>query len=109
MHLKNFSMIKRTSKWLLAPAYDLLNVAIVNPDDTEELALSVEGKKKKLNNGHFVRFGAGMGLTSKQIAGVFKRFKENKPKALAWIDCSFLSEGMKKQYRGILETRYSKI
>lgn len=33
MHLKNFSMILTTSGWLLAPAYDLLNVAIVNPYD----------------------------------------------------------------------------
>lgn len=49
MHLKNFSMIESPSGWILAPAYDLLNVAIVNPDDTEELALTIEGKKKKLN------------------------------------------------------------
>ena len=40
-------MINSPSGWVLAPAYDLLNVAIVNPDDTEELALTLEGKKKK--------------------------------------------------------------
>jgi len=31
MHLKNFSMINSGDAWSLAPAYDLLNVAIVNP------------------------------------------------------------------------------
>ena len=36
MHLKNFSMINKEDSWILAPAYDLLNVAIVNPEDTEE-------------------------------------------------------------------------
>ena len=29
-------------QWTLAPAYDLLNVAIVNPDDAEELALTLD-------------------------------------------------------------------
>lgn len=46
MHLKNFSMIHFGETWTLAPAYDLLNVAIVNPDDTEELALTLDGKRK---------------------------------------------------------------
>jgi serine/threonine-protein kinase HipA len=30
----------------MTPAYDLLNVTLVNPVDTEELALTLEGKKK---------------------------------------------------------------
>ena len=47
MHLKNFSMIESASGWVLAPAYDLLNVAIANPEDTEELALTLSGKKRK--------------------------------------------------------------
>lgn len=33
MHLKNFSMINNGATWSLAPAYYLLNVAIVNPGD----------------------------------------------------------------------------
>ena len=44
MHLKNFSMIESPSGWVLAPAYDLLNVAIVLPKDSEELALTLDGK-----------------------------------------------------------------
>ena len=48
MHLKNFSMIHTDLGWVLSPAYDLLNVAIVLPEDTEELALTLQGKKKKL-------------------------------------------------------------
>lgn len=48
MHLKNFSMIHSGETLTLALAYDLLNVEMVNPDDTEELALTLEGKKKRL-------------------------------------------------------------
>lgn len=109
MHLKNFSMIKTRSGWTLSPAYDLLNVRIANPEDKEELALTLGGKKKKLNRVYFERFGEGLGLTPKQIQGVFKRFEKNKEKAFTWIDQSFLSNIMKEAYLDILNERYSKI
>ena len=109
MHLKNFSMIQTSSGWLLAPAYDLLNVSIVNPDDKEELALTIEGKKKKLRWVHFERLGEGLGLSSKQMKAAFNRFKKNKNKALTWLDNSFLSEDMKMKYKKILEDRYFRI
>ena len=46
MHLKNFSLINTNTQWVLAPAYDLLNAMIINPQDKEELALTLEGEKK---------------------------------------------------------------
>ncbi|MGB4848736.1 MAG: HipA domain-containing protein [Saprospiraceae bacterium] len=109
MHLKNFSMIKRNREWVLAPAYDLLNVSILNPDDEEELALTLVGKKRKLKREHFVQLAQGMGLTDRQIEGAFKRMEKNKTKAMEWIERSFLSEEMKGEYRGVVEGRYGKI
>ena len=47
-------------------------------------------KKKMLNRVYFERFGEGLGLTPKQIQGVFKRFEKNKEKAITWIDQSSL-------------------
>lgn len=107
MHLKNFSMIDMETHWALAPAYDLLNVNLANPLDNEELALPIEGKKKRLRKDHFERFGQGLGLNEKQIEGVFKRFIKNKPLAFEWIDNSFLSDKFKERYKEILEKRYS--
>jgi serine/threonine-protein kinase HipA len=109
MHLKNFSMIEGSSGWMLAPAYDLLNVAIVNPEDNEELALTLEGKRRHLNREHFERFGHGLGLNEKQIRSVFKRMIKNRPKAEALIGRSFLSDTMKKKYLHLLETRYRQL
>jgi len=109
MHLKNFSMIKTRSGWALAPAYDLLNVRIANPEDTEELALTLGGKRKKLTRDHFERFGEALGLTSKQLQGAFKRIEKNKLKALDWIEKSFLSEEMKTAYLEILKERYERL
>lgn len=109
MHLKNFSMIESPSGWVLSPAYDLLNVAIVFPEDTEELALSLVGKKKKLKREHFEQFAEGLGLTSRQTLGAFNRMIKNKSKAFNWIDQSFLSNEMKNAYKELMEERYKQI
>jgi serine/threonine-protein kinase HipA len=98
MHLKNFSMLKTNIGWVLAPADDLLNVAIVNPDDTEELALTLQGKKKNFSKEHFMTFGEGLGLNQKQISGVFKRFLKKKEEVENLLESSFLSEEMKDKY-----------
>jgi len=109
MHLKNFSMIESPSGWVLSPAYDLLNVSILNPDDEEELALTLGGKKKKLKREHFVQLGKGLGLTDRQIEGAFKRIERDTLRAMEWIDRSFLSEGMMNGYKELLEKRYKQL
>ena len=93
----------------MAPAYDLLNVAILIPEDTEELALTLDGKKKKLKREHFEQLGKGLGLTDKQINGAFKRMVKNKPMAIEWIDRSFLSYDMKTAYKDVLEAKYKQL
>lgn len=107
MHLKNFSMINNGTEWSLSPAYDLLNVAIVNPEDKEEMALTIEGKKKKLKWEHFERLGKGLELNDKQIESVFKRMIKNKSIAIQWTNDSFLSKEYQKKYKALLEERYS--
>lgn len=102
MHLKNFSMINKEGKWSLSPAYDLLNVSLANPSDHEELALLMEGKKRKFTRQHFERFGLGLGLNNKQIVKAFDRFFKNKLKAKSLIDASFLSERMQAAYWNII-------
>ena len=109
MHLKNFSMIEGPSGWVLSPAYDLLNVAIIFPEDPEELALTLFGKKKKLKREHFEQLGNTLGLTPKQINGSFNRLIKNKPKAIDWINSSFLSENMKTAYKDLLEEKYDQL
>lgn len=109
MHLKNFSMIEGASGWVLSPVYDLLNVAIVLPEDSEELALTLCGKKRKLNRQHFEQFGKGLELNSKQIKVAFNRIKKNRANALEWIDRSFLSGKMEKAYREIMDGRYRQL
>jgi serine/threonine-protein kinase HipA len=109
MHLKNFSMILSEEDWGLSPAYDLLNVVIINADDDEELALTLEGKKKRLKREDFERFGKSLDLIGRQINGVFDRFARNGPIAEEWIGKSFLSDEYKGRYSKVLAERYARL
>ena len=48
MHLKNFSMINLNGKILLSPCYDLVNTIIEYRNPEDEIALPLQGKRKKL-------------------------------------------------------------
>jgi serine/threonine-protein kinase HipA len=109
MHLKNFSLIETPSGWKLAPAYDLLNVTIANPDDREEMALSLGGKKSRFKKADFLSYGLKLGLTDKQINSVFNRFHKFKKKGVQWIRHSFLSVEMQEAYLRLMEERYGRI
>ena len=110
MHLKNFSLIaQKDGAWALAPAYDLLNVAIANPDDQEELALSLDARKNKFNRQHFEQFGETLGLIPRQITGTFSRLLRYEEKALTLIGHSFLSDDYQEKYSVMLEERYYRI
>ena len=109
MHLKNFSLLNDQNSWSLSPAYDLLNVHLVMPEDEEELALTLGGKKRKISRKHFVDFGLSSGLTEKQIQGVFTRFPKRKKATFQMIEISFLNDEMKRKYIELLDSRYMKL
>ena len=57
MHLKNFSLLRNQDNEItLSPAYDLLSTKILMPEDKEELALTLNGKKNNLRKKDFDLF-----------------------------------------------------
>ncbi|MFI5161202.1 MAG: HipA domain-containing protein [Sphingobacteriales bacterium] len=107
MHLKNFSMINSGGNWGLSPAYDLLNATIVVPSDKEELALTLEGRKKKLHTENFDNFARNLGLNSRQLKNIYSRFLKNKQSAFDWLDKSFLSPEQADAYKALMDKRYT--
>ena len=105
MHLKNFSMWLSEMGWVLSPAYDLLNVKIILPNDKEDTALLFGGKKENFNKGYFDRFGLVLKLNQMQINSVYKQLNAWLPKALQLIDVSFLNEQNKLQYTELVTQR----
>lgn len=105
MHLKNFSMILINKQWVLSPAYDLLNVHLHIPEDKEEIALTIKGKKNKLTKEDFVDLGISFGLTEKQIENTFKKFNKKSKNVAQLIQQSFLSKSNQMKYISLFEER----
>ena len=110
MHLKNFSLLSLAEgRYELSPAYDLLNVAIVNPADTEELALTLNGKKKRIARKDFIEAASKVGISEKIIDGLLAHFEQCWPAWESKIDESFLSDEMKEQYKSLVLSRMKRI
>jgi serine/threonine-protein kinase HipA len=106
MHLKNFSLIyEPTLGPVLSPAYDLLNTAIVNPADEEQMALTLNGKKNRIRKSDFVAAFKAAGLDQKQQENIFYKMTQAKTPWLEKIQKSFLSEDFKELYTKILMER----
>lgn len=110
MHLKNFSLIsKRPGHYVLSQAYDLVNVHLVFPEDEEELALTLDGRKKHINKQNFVRAMASSGLGDKVIEKIFRKFVDVVPKWYDFIDTSFLPVELKEKYKEEIEANLVKL
>lgn len=105
MHLKNFSLYRPKALYQLSPAYDLLNVAIANPKDKEEMALSINGKKAQIKLADFLKASDTMGIEQRVTLGLINGLRDAMP---AWIDLinnSFLSDEMKQNYLDLISRR----
>lgn len=110
MHLKNFSLYSRNQGvYGLTPAYDLLSTALVLPKDTEELALTLNGRKRKLRRSDFVQAMTASGMDEKVIDNLFKKFIKVIPKWSEWIDVSFLPDEMKGKYKTLIAERIGQL
>ena len=110
MHLKNFSLIHQPELGVvLSPAYDLLATALVNPADDEDLALTLNGKKKKINQNDFSAFFKTLKLDTKQQENIFKKMVTSKTKWVKRIDESFLTDEFKSEYKLLIYKRFNRL
>jgi serine/threonine-protein kinase HipA len=102
MHLKNFSLLDyRNGMTGLSPAYDLLSTRLVVPEneDNEEMALTLNGRKRNFKLQDFLVFGERLKLTEKQVQNSLNKFSKQLDKALNFVDFSFLSVDFKEEYK----------
>jgi serine/threonine-protein kinase HipA len=110
MHLKNFSLLEQLGLGMtLSPAYDLVNTALVNPADEEEMALTLNGRKQKLNKQDFVAAMNTLKVEEKQQENIFNKMAKALPQWQDLIDRSFMSEEFKAQYKNILAERMNRL
>ena len=110
MHLKNFSLLHQSDGLVvLAPAYDLLSTRILLPEDHEESALTINGRKNRIQPDDFLILGQRLRLNPKQLSNVFKRFERNLQPALHQISRGFVPDEMKKQLHKLMCQRAERL
>jgi serine/threonine-protein kinase HipA len=115
MHLKNFSIltrpVKKTAQWepVLSPAYDLLNTHLAIPEDLEDVALTINARKRKLALSDFEALAKNYGLGDKVVENTYRGFEKARNGAQEWIDRCFLPEFLKNEYAKILESNWKRL
>jgi serine/threonine-protein kinase HipA len=106
----NFSLITQPGIGpKLSPAYDLLATALVNPADDEYLALTLNGKKEKVNRSDFEAAFTISALDAKQQKNIFNKMLKVLPKWEEMIELSFLHNKMKEMYMKLIQERWKRL
>ncbi len=112
MHLKNFSLIERnpgSRDYILSPAYDLLPVNVIMPEDTEETALALNGKKSNLHRKDFLELAKNIGLNERSAKHMIDSVIGKEEDAIALCRDSFLNEKLQKALIMIVRDRCDRL
>ena len=108
MHLKNFSLIETeegSEKYVLSPAYDLLPVNVIMPEDKEQFALAMNGKKTHIHRKDFLLFAETCGMTRSSAEKMIVMLVSKKEKLLAMCQNSLLPGQLKERLASLIEER----
>ncbi|WP_373330940.1 HipA domain-containing protein [Salmonirosea aquatica] len=110
MHLKNFTLVRpQNGDIALSPAYDLLSTKLALPEDKEESALTINGKKNRLSRTDFDALARHLGISPKSVERIYDRFGKKK---IIWerlIQQSFLPPELQGTYQSLLIERLDRI
>lgn len=108
MHLKNFSLMEEkpgSRQFGLSAAYDMLPVNVVLPEDQEEMALTLNGKKRRLKKQDFMAFAEKCGITEKAAEKMISKVCSLKEKYLKACDESYLPQEYIEQTKQLIIKR----
>lgn len=110
MHLKKISLIAfQDNQYQLAPAYDMVAVKLLIPEDPDELALNLNGKKRKLNQKDFNQAMVNAHIPEKAIKNLWKRIEKGMQNWSKLINHSFLSNDLKTAYLELIKLKADQI
>lgn len=103
MHLKNFALLTNADNdIILSPAFDLVSTKVAMPEDKEEMALTINGRKRKLKKNDFDLLAKSLNIPQRSIENSYKKIAGKIFDAYHWLSISFLPETMKKAYREVI-------
>ncbi|MEK6557682.1 MAG: HipA domain-containing protein, partial [Candidatus Margulisiibacteriota bacterium] len=108
-HTKNYGLLKYPHGYRLSPAYDLVNTHLIIPDDKDETALTINGKKRNLKRSDFDILAEYLKLSDKATISVYATLRKLQTEASAVIEDSSLPASLQKRYQDILFKNIEKI
>lgn len=108
MHLKNFSLMENapdSQTYVLSPAYDMLPVNVIMPEDTEEMALALNGRKTKLRRKDFLALADSCGLAPGAADKMIRRLTGKTDFLIKIAGESPVPEALRKGFLELLNRR----
>jgi serine/threonine-protein kinase HipA len=108
MHLKNYSLIETaqgSTQYIISPAYDLLPVNVVNPQDTEEIALTLNGKKRNLHRNDFIKLAESFGISKSVADKLIDSVIKNEKMYIENVNNSYLNDDLKMNLIDLIQLR----
>ena len=108
MHLKNFSLIETAAgsrDYVLSAAYDMLPVNVILPEDDEQLALTVKGKKRNIRRNDFLKFAETAEIPRDAAVKMIQKIILMKDKYLGLCEESYLPDHLKERFGGLIKER----
>lgn len=105
MHLKNYSLIETREGMRLAPAYDLVSTFLAIPDDPEESALTVNGKKSGLDRSDFDGLGNNLGIAGSAMRKIHEKMAGRRDALVSLVRSHRLGESMREKLCGLIGKR----
>ena len=112
MHLKNFSLIEsdeNSGSYILSDGYDMLPVNTVNPADTEQTALTMNGKKRNLHRNDFLKFADACQIDRAVAGKIIDRLKRYESEFIRETEQSYLTDELKESLIALMKERINSI
>ena len=112
MHLKNFSLVEteeKSGRYILSRAYDMLPVNTVNPADKEELALTMNGKKRNLHRNDFLKFADTCSVPRKVAEKLIAKVTDKEDLLIEECRKSYLPEELKDNLICLIQERMNRL
>ena len=110
MHLKNFSLIEDgadSQKYMLSSAYDLLPVNAILPEDDEQFALTINGKKRNIHKKDFLLFAENVGIPALAAKKIIADVASLEDTYISMCKDSYLPKHLKAAFIKIIISRIS--
>lgn len=108
-HLKNFSMVRLANGYRLAPAYDIVSSRLAIPNESEEMAITINSKKSKLAKKDFDSLAGHFEIGSKVYKKMIEKYVGLRAILKTQAARSSLDQPAQKRFITIFEERFERL